>query len=89
VYQLRFETACGAPLLHVCQYNDGHVLRWMRPVAAACRIAREASPGREFLESAHHFSEQDLLQLLDLQQHTIKASKKASISQSDVDKLFQ
>ena len=46
-------------------------------------------PAEEFLESAHHFSEQDLLQLLDLQQHTIKAGKKASISQSDVDKLFQ
>ncbi|MCX6137937.1 MAG: hypothetical protein NTV54_10630 [Ignavibacteriales bacterium] len=46
-------------------------------------------PVEEFVESAAHFSEQELLQLLDLQHHTIKASKRVSISQLDVDKLFQ
>ena len=46
-------------------------------------------PVDDFLEGIQHFSEQELLQLLDLQQHAIMAGKKASISQSDVDKLFQ
>jgi hypothetical protein len=43
----------------------------------------------DYIETMSQFSEQELLQLLDLQQQTTKAGKSVSISQSDVDKLFQ
>jgi hypothetical protein len=88
-------TSCGTKL-HVARHSCTFVNTTADMYCGGCgqSLLRVGSlvkrrPTEEFIETTSHFMEQELLQLLDLQHHTLKSSRRVSISQSDVDKMFQ
>jgi hypothetical protein len=89
-------SVCGSPLnviRHSCSFvnttTDMYCGGCGQSLLKAHALSRKRLPD-EYVESTKHFSEQELLSLLDLQQsRALTAVKTTAFVQADVDKLFK
>jgi len=89
-------SVCGASLNvipHSCSFvnstTDMYCGGCGQSLLKAHTLSRRRLPN-EYVESTKHFSEQELLSLLDLQQNRAKAAAKTTaFIQADVDNLFK